>query len=195
MGTFISIIDITPIMMSSLTDELTKLPNRRFFNSRITDEWQRAIREKHSIAFLMMDIDKFKQYNDTYGHPQGDRLLQAIAKVFSSVLKRSIDFAARLGGEEFGVLLPNTNMAGAAKIAEHIRTSVENLTVPLVDGTKLTKTTISIGLICTTPAVEDKDKVAVFIERADRNLYTAKNTGRNKVTSEFIERLSLKVEE
>jgi diguanylate cyclase (GGDEF)-like protein/PAS domain S-box-containing protein len=190
MGIFISIIDVTQLMMSSLTDELTKLPNRRFFNTRMADEWQHAIRGKYSIVFMMMDLDKFKNYNDTYGHPQGDKLLQAVAGTFASVLKRSSDFVTRLGGEEFGVLLPMTTMTAALKLAERIRVGVENLRVPLVNSAELTRITISIGLVCTIPLPTDYNKIAGFIEQADHNLYTSKNTGRNKVTAEFIEDLS-----
>jgi len=154
---------------SSLLDELTKLPNRRFFNMRIEDEWNRAVRGKYSLSFLMMDLDKFKIYNDTYGHLEGDRLLRDVARIFSFCVNRTSDFMARFGGEEFSVILPNTKLEGARKIAENIRMSME----------RAGKSTISIGLVCKTPALNDS--MQEFIDQADQKLYEAKNTGRNKV--------------
>ncbi len=156
---------------TSLLDDLTKLPNKRFFNMRIEDEWSRAIRGKSSLSFLMMDLDKFKNYNDKRGHLEGDRLLRDVARIFSYCVNRSSDFAARFGGEEFCVILPNTKIEGAKKIAENIRASVE----------RAGKTTISIGLVCKTPVLEDS--MHQFIELADQKLYEAKNAGRNKVCS------------
>ena len=154
---------------SSLLDELTKLPNRKFFNIRIEDEWNRAVRGNYSLSFLMMDLDKFKNYNDTYGHLEGDRLLQEVARIFSFCINRTFDFAARFGGEEFCIILPNTNAEGAKKIAEDIRFYME----------RVGKATISIGLICKIPNLEDK--MQEFIDMADKKLYEAKNTGRNRV--------------
>ncbi|MDR3000016.1 MAG: sensor domain-containing diguanylate cyclase [Fibromonadaceae bacterium] len=154
---------------SSLLDELTKLPNRRFFNMRIEDEWNRAVRGKYSLSFLMLDIDRFKSYNDKYGHLEGDRLLRDVSRIFSYCVNRTSDFAARFGGEEFCVILPNTSISGAKKIAENIRISME----------RADKATISIGVACKTPGLEDN--MQSFIDLADQKLYEAKNTGRNKV--------------
>ncbi len=153
----------------SLLDDLTKLPNRRFFNMRIEDEWNRAIRGKYSLCFLMLDLDKFKNYNDKYGHLEGDMLLRDVARIFSYCINRTSDFAARFGGEEFCIILPNTKLEGAKKIAENIRMSVE----------RTGQTTISIGLVCENPILEDD--MQEFMDSADRKLYEAKNTGRNKV--------------
>jgi diguanylate cyclase (GGDEF)-like protein len=154
---------------SSLLDELTKLPNRRFFNMRIEDEWNRAVRGKYSLSFLMMDLDNFKIYNDTNGHLEGDRLLRDVARIFSFCVNRTSDFVARFGGEEFSVVLPNTKLEGAKKIAENIRMSME----------RAGKATISIGLVCKAPALNDN--MQEFIDKADQKLYEAKNTGKNKV--------------
>jgi diguanylate cyclase (GGDEF)-like protein len=154
---------------SSLLDELTKIPNRRFFNMRMEDEWHRAIREKYPISFLMLDLDKFKKYNDTYGHLEGDILLREAARIFSNCLSRSSDFVARFGGEEFCVVLANTKIEGAKKIAENIRASVE----------KAGKITVSIGLVCEIPKAGNHYKN--FMDTADQKLYEAKNNGRNKV--------------
>jgi diguanylate cyclase (GGDEF)-like protein len=156
---------------SSLMDELTKIPNRRFFNLRMEDEWNRAVRGKYHLSFLMMDLDKFKSYNDTYGHAGGDALLKEAAKIFRDSASRTSDFAARIGGEEFCVVLPNTDADGARKIAEGIRGSVE----------KAGKATVSIGFASKVPSPEDN--MQDFIKIADDKLYEAKESGRNRVVS------------
>jgi diguanylate cyclase (GGDEF)-like protein len=129
----------------------------------------------------MMDVDKFKTYNDTYGHPQGDTLLKSIAAIFTAAAMRSTDLAARLGGEEFGILLPDTDLNAALIVAERIRSGVEGVRIPTADGKTITTATISIGVVSTIPdgAAVMKD----FIATADERLYTAKNTGRNRVCS------------
>jgi diguanylate cyclase (GGDEF)-like protein len=162
----------------SMTDPLTGLPNRRRFDDHMQAEWKRAIRAKTPISFMMMDIDKFKTYNDTYGHPQGDRLLQATAKIFMSSIQRPGDLAARLGGEEFGLLLPETDLDGALHVAERIRAAIEANRVPTADG-DMTTATISIGVVSLQP--ESSDTIPAFLTQADNNLYTAKETGRNRV--------------
>jgi diguanylate cyclase (GGDEF)-like protein len=162
-----------------LTDPLTGIPNRRNFDERIAMEWRRAIREQKPISFLMMDIDKFKTYNDTYGHPQGDALLKGAAKLFTEKVKRPADLVARLGGEEFGILLPNTALKAALVIAENIRAGIEALRIPTADGSMKTKTTISIGAASMIPVKDDKAEN--FISQADKNLYTAKEGGRNRI--------------
>jgi diguanylate cyclase (GGDEF)-like protein len=162
-----------------LTDPLTNIANRRSFDDRINLEWRRSIRKKLPISFLMMDLDNFKQYNDTYGHPQGDALLKTVACIFAAEAKRSSDMAARLGGEEFGVLLPDTDLDGALDIAEKIRRSVEAARVPIADGSALTAATVSIGAVSAVPT--EYDALRDFVEKADENLYRAKNTGKNRV--------------
>jgi diguanylate cyclase (GGDEF)-like protein len=168
------------IEMLGLMDPLTGVPNRRSFDNHIDIEWRKSIRAQSPISFLMMDLDKFKTYNDTYGHPQGDALLRAVANIFSSSARRPADLVARLGGEEFGVLLPNTSLESSLAIAENIRSQVESLRVPTVDG-ELTNTTISIGLASIIPQEESSFKE--FISTADENLYKAKSTGRNRIYS------------
>jgi diguanylate cyclase (GGDEF)-like protein len=162
----------------SLTYPLTGLPNRRNFDMRLDIEWQIAIREKQKISFLMLDIDYFKNYNDLYGHQQGDEVLCIIAKIIAQAPKRPGDFVARWGGEEFAVLLSNTGTSGAVKIAENIRTNVENTNMPLVDGS-VAKLTISIGVNTQIP--EQGSSLESFISIADKELYRAKEMGRNKV--------------
>jgi diguanylate cyclase (GGDEF)-like protein len=163
-----------------LVDPLTDIPNRRCFDDRIGVEWRRAIREQRPVAFMMMDVDKFKAYNDTYGHPQGDTLLKTIARIFTAAARRPGDMAARLGGEEFGVLLPDTGLEGALEIAEDIRSRVQAARIPTADG-KITTVTISIGVVSQVPSVDAA--LEAFIAQADGYLYTAKKTGRNQVCS------------
>jgi diguanylate cyclase (GGDEF)-like protein len=163
-----------------LIDPLTGIANRRSFDDRIALEWRRAHRERKPLSFMMMDVDKFKVYNDTYGHPQGDALLKELAKIFTAAAKRAPDLACRLGGEEFGVLLPETDLDSAVKTAEKIRLSVEALRVPAKDDS-LTQATISIGVVSMIP--DDGMKAAEFIAKADKRLYAAKAGGRNRVCS------------
>jgi len=161
-----------------MLDSLTGLPNRRGYDTRMTAEWGRAHREKRPLGLIMLDIDKFKTYNDTYGHPQGDLLLLAIAEVLTKTLKRPADFSARWGGEEFIVLLPDTDIGGTYKIAEQLRVNIRNTLVPCADGTN-TSATVSLGAISTIPG--DNDSVTGFFAEADKLLYNAKKAGRDRV--------------
>ncbi|MDR2725269.1 MAG: diguanylate cyclase, partial [Candidatus Adiutrix sp.] len=128
-----------------MKDQLTGIPNRRSFDKRMDLEWKRAIREKKPVSMLIIDVDKFKNYNDTFGHQQGDAALKTVARTIKNSLMRSIDFAARWGGEEFVVLLPTTDSTGALMVAEKIRTEIEKTAVP---GTEAgaAKVTVSIGI-------------------------------------------------
>ena len=177
-NTHIKIIDqMRTIERIGLLDPLTKIPNRRGFEERLNAEWGRAMRENAHISFLLMDIDKFKTYNDTLGHQQGDVALKTFAEVSSKALLRSIDYIARWGGEEFVVLLPGLNIDGAKAVAEKIRKCVEEAVVPTEDGGE-TKITVSIGINSMIPNADIS--VKEFIERADRALYKAKEAGRNR---------------
>jgi len=168
------------IKRMGVIDPLTDISNRRGFDERLEVEWSHAVRDKSTLSILMIDIDHFKNYNDTYGHPQGDVLLQAIAGIFRQTLVRSTDYAARWGGEEFAVLLPSTNLDGAMKIAERIRANVEKMTVSCAAGTD-TRVTVSIGAYSQSPKAGDSTND--FVTGADKALYTAKETGRNRVCS------------
>ena len=161
----------------SMSDQLTGLPNRRSFEERMKIEWSRAIREKTPIGILMIDIDKFKDYNDTYGHLQGDVILQSIANAFPAVLRRPADFIARWGGEEFIVVLPNTSPAGALEIAEKIRKAAEDVNHTDQENRSV-RITVSVGVNSQEPPsgmLED------FFQGADTALYEAKKQGRNRV--------------
>ena len=161
-----------------MKDQLTGIPNRRSFDNRLELEWKRAIREKEPISILMLDIDKFKDYNDNFGHQQGDVALQTVAQVIKNSLNRPFDIAARWGGEEFAVLLPNTGVNGALRVGEKIRASIANTIIPSANP-RGEKTTISIGVSSLIPS---KDfLISSFVELADNGLYKAKETGRNRV--------------
>lgn len=162
-----------------MVDALTGIPNRRSFDRQLNVEWSRAIREISPLSILMLDIDDFKTYNDTYGHPQGDLLLQSVARVFTVTIKRPSDIVARYGGEEFAALLPSTGLSGALKVAENVRAGVEETTVKNTSDNSLTSVTVSIGVASMIPTASDT--IADFILRADKSLYKAKKMGKNRV--------------
>jgi diguanylate cyclase (GGDEF)-like protein len=161
-----------------MLDQLTELPNRRNFEARLQSEWGRAMREKTPISMMMIDIDRFKNYNDTYGHQQGDAALIAVAGMLSSAHRRSGDFAARWGGEEFIVLLPNTDQKGALEVAEQLRKLIENMDITCPNGV-ITKITISIGV--KSHMHRNDCTIEKFFRDADEALYEAKSNGRNQV--------------
>ncbi|MCL2605120.1 MAG: diguanylate cyclase [Defluviitaleaceae bacterium] len=163
----------------SMHDQLTRLPNRRNFENRLCLEWRRSHREGTPLSLMMIDIDRFKNYNDTYGHQQGDVALQTMKDIFDKTLKRPTDMAARWGGEEFIALLPNTDLEGSSKIAEELRGNTEASEIMCPMKNTVTRITVSIGLCVWTP---DKDyNLDEFISQADTLLYNAKNMGRNQV--------------
>ena len=168
------------IELVGLIDPLTNIPNRRHFDNKMRDEWSRAFRNKLTFSLCIADIDHFKKFNDNYGHLHGDEVLKLVAQIIKNSLKRSTDFAARWGGEEFAVLLPNTDLEGAVRIAESIRANIEKAVVPNADeaGRRIT---VSIGAACAKPA--DGGLITDLIERSDKALYEAKNAGRNRVCS------------
>ena len=161
-----------------MIDPLTKISNRRGFENRLNAEWSKAFQEKTSISILVMDVDKFKNYNDTFGHQQGDAALKGFAEIASKTLKRTSDFAARWGGEEFVILLPGTDMEGAVGVAERVRENVEAEVILTEEGQE-TRITVSIGVNSVIPAVDAP--TADFISKADQALYKAKESGRNRV--------------
>ncbi|MDR1838745.1 MAG: diguanylate cyclase [Treponema sp.] len=164
-----------------MMDALTGLPNRRGFDDRISVEWGRAHREQTPLGLIMIDIDFFKKYNDTYGHPQGDVLLRAVAGVLGNTLNRASDYASRWGGEEFVVLLPDTDIKGTCNIAEQIRMNIKNTKVQFADGTD-TSATVSLGATSIIPY--DGDTIENFFNYVDKLLYLAKESGRDKVCAE-----------
>lgn len=157
------------------TDELTGLANRRAFIDRLDEEFSRAGRYALPVSVLMLDIDHFKQVNDTHGHAAGDALLRAFAGLLREKLRRP-DICGRLGGEEFAVLLPNTPCRGAFEIADRLRQAVAAMRVPIEDGE--VGCTVSIG-VC--DLMENVASASEALSRADRALYRAKSSGRNRV--------------
>ena len=163
----------------SLHDELTKLYNRRHFNQVLHNELNRAKRDKKALSFMMLDVDYFKFYNDTYGHQEGDKVLCKISKVLNSFCKRAGDFAFRLGGEEFGILFSELSQKEAEIFANVIRKAIENLKIPHEKNIISNVVTISIGLL-TILYNEEITEIEIY-KKADDLLYKAKETGRNKV--------------
>jgi len=169
---------IRTINSLSSTDKLTGIPNRRGFDNHISREVGRTTREGLPLSVLLIDVDNFKMYNDMYGHQQGDVALQTVASTLSGSLQRSTDYVARWGGEEFIVVLSNTDMEGAMLVAERLRECIEQTPIPLVKG-EVTYITISVGVNTSLP--KRKFKLEEFIAGADKALYEAKRNGRNKV--------------
>uniref|UniRef100_UPI0040477B0B diguanylate cyclase n=1 Tax=Aliarcobacter sp. TaxID=2321116 RepID=UPI0040477B0B len=162
----------------SITDELTQLYNRRFFNNKIEEEINRARREKTYFSLLIIDIDYFKQYNDSYGHQKGDTALEKVAMVLKKHTNRASDFAFRLGGEEFGIIA-KLEKNKAIEFAELIRSEIENLKIPHKNSKISKYLTISIGLI--SKKEDDIKNSNLMYKEADDSLYEAKNNGRNKI--------------
>jgi len=169
---------------ASITDALTELYNRRYFNLVYNRELTRCIREKKTLAFMMLDIDYFKGYNDTYGHLKGDVTLKEVSKVMKSTLKRPTDYLFRLGGEEFGVLISDIEEEKAYYMAEKLRQNVQSLKIEHTGNKSSSYVTISIGLITLYP--DQFTEAEKILQKADENLYEAKEAGRNRVISTEI---------
>ncbi|RUL48800.1 diguanylate cyclase domain-containing protein [Lysinibacillus antri] len=165
----------------SSTDGLTGVKNRRSFDENLEMEWQRAIQNSTSLSLIMLDIDCFKAFNDTYGHQGGDECLKLVAQTIKNVLQRPSDGVYRYGGEEFGIILPETEEEGARKVAENIRIAIENLEIPHSSSKISQWITISLG---TTTMMPTKCTPSMnLIASADKALYQAKHDGRNCVRS------------
>jgi diguanylate cyclase (GGDEF)-like protein len=160
-------------------DMLTGLNNRRYFHELAEQELARARRNGEALTLLMLDVDHFKQVNDTYGHDIGDAALKKLSEICTHTF-RVIDIVGRLGGEEFAALLPETGTTQALEVAERLRQAVESAGIKLADGS-IVRFTISIG-VASSGATDDKVEKA--LKRADDALYRAKNEGRNRVCSE-----------
>ncbi|QEN06735.1 diguanylate cyclase [Oceanispirochaeta crateris] len=162
----------------SLTDNLTRLHNRASFNENLKREISRARQIGHPLALIMIDVDLFKRFNDTWGHLEGDKVLMAMGPLLSQGI-RDQDFACRYGGEEFALILPGTNKQKAMETAERIRKKMEETEFPISCSDEIEHLTISLGIA----VYIDIDDILTLTERADQALYRAKNLGRNRVCS------------
>jgi diguanylate cyclase (GGDEF)-like protein len=168
-------------------DMLSGLANRRGFQSRLDFEWMKAQQHDSELSLLMIDVDHFKLFNDTYGHPEGDACLTRLGETLSGIAAETMGFASRYGGEEFCLLLPNTDAKRALEIGEMVRAEVLNLAMPHSTSSYQT-VTVSVGVACTKP--NDTQRPGDLIEAADAALYAAKHRGRNAVVEHGFVRLT-----
>ncbi|MFH2058162.1 MAG: diguanylate cyclase [Pseudomonadota bacterium] len=164
------------IQYQAIYDALTGIPNRRFFNERFAQEVARNNRSGNPLSVIMADIDNFKKYNDHYGHEKGDHALIQVAKAIKQTLNRSVDFCARFGGEEFIVVLPDTDKAGAIVIADLLLENVKALKIKHAYSDARDTISISIGIACKSKDLSGQDAI---IKQADDALYKAKAKGKN----------------
>ncbi len=166
-------------------DALTTLANRRRFDDALASEWLRASREETPLSLIMLDVDRFKDFNDLYGHSAGDRCLRVVADTVRTILRRPADLVARYGGEEFAVLLPGTDEAGANNIANLIRTGIADLRLAHIGNSECGGVvTASLGVATAYPGADAWPGAWIdLINKADEMLYEAKRSGRNRVES------------
>jgi len=162
----------------SLRDELTGLYNRRFFLSKLEEEIERAQRHDHDVYLAILDVDNFKEYNDTYGHPEGDKVLNAVGCILNECTRKSVDFTFRYGGDEFAAILTDANEDQAVKVISRV--------LDCFSQRKYGDTSLSVGLVhCIySPNLSVADNAEKMVHRADRALYLAKNAGKNQIVSD-----------
>ena len=160
-------------------DALTQIPNRRLFEEELETEWRRSERESISLSVITADIDHFKEFNDHYGHPDGDRCLKKVARALQAALSRPGDVVARIGGEEFGFLLPRTTLDGARNVAEQLRDGISKLNLPHDGSPTDGKVTLSFGVASSDQA--SVNSPAELLRASDMALYDAKRRGRNEI--------------
>ena len=163
----------------STVDELTQLANRRSFQEHLSNEWQRAMRSHTPLSLILCDVDYFKLYNDTYGHPQGDECLRQVAKAIGAAVHRPGDLAARYGGEEFVILMPETTSEGAQQVAKDAAENVRALQMEHKGSKVASYVTISLGVTTVTP--KPNLAISTLVDTADLGLYEAKRRGRNQM--------------
>ncbi len=186
---FLSIRELTKayelLQIEANTDPLTQVSNRRPFLKTLDEEFDRARRYEHPMSVAMLDIDHFKQVNDTYGHEVGDTALRALSRLLISEF-RTIDLVGRLGGEEFALVFPGTELAGALTACERLHANIQAAEIP-VDNAKIAMT-VSMGLASMSSDVPDGP---ALLKRADELLYVAKSNGRNQIVVECEQELSM----
>jgi diguanylate cyclase (GGDEF)-like protein len=173
-------------VMASI-DMLSGLANRRGFQSRLDFEWMKAQQYSTELSLLMIDVDHFKLYNDTYGHPEGDACLSKLGETLAGIAADTAGFAGRYGGEEFCLLLPNTDPPKASEIGERVRAAVQNIAMPHCTSSHEI-VTVSVGVAGTRPS--DAQRPGDLIEAADAALYAAKHRGRNAVVEHGFVRIT-----
>lgn len=171
--------DLQELQRLALVDSLTSLPNRRSLDQNLSHEWKRAAREGDPMSALLLDIDCFKAFNDTYGHLAGDDCLKEVARTVQTASQRPADLTARYGGEEFAVLLPSTGQEGAITVAERIRRAVQHLNIHHKTSDIANIVTVSAGVATLVPSPDVSP--LELIHKADKALYQAKRRGRNRV--------------
>jgi len=160
-------------------DSLTDIANRRCFEMTLDAEWRRAMRERQPLSLVMVDVDRFKHFNDLYGHREGDHCLRRVAKAMARALTRPGDLLARYGGEEFAAILPGTGQLGARCIGERLREAVGDLHIPQQRPDGIRQVTISVG--CASVYPNPGLSCYSLLQHADEQLYLAKHAGRNCV--------------
>lgn len=168
------------LLESSARDGLTGVFNRAYFDERFAREFAMASSADHPLSVLLVDVDHFKQYNDSFGHLAGDECLKQVAKALSNRLRRQGDFVARYGGEEFVAVLPGCGAQAAEEVGNALRAAVEKLAVASQSG-RSAQVTVSIGLACT--LTDAPDTAPTLLRLADAALYRAKALGRNRIAS------------
>ena len=158
-------------------DGLTQVANRRYFDVYFSQEWRRMAREQQPLSLILLDVDSFKAYNDRYGHQAGDDCLKRVAQTLSQVVKRPADLVVRYGGEEFAVILPNTDLDGAIRITQCLQKAVRQLQIVHDASEAGPFLSISLGLSCRIPSPGTASDQLIW--EADKALYRAKGQGRN----------------
>ena len=162
----------------ALSDGLTRLANRRRFDEHLSDEWQRLARDKQPLSLILCDLDHFKRYNDTFGHPAGDRCLIRVARALLNAPQRPADLVARYGGEEFAVILPNTDTHGAWRVAQKIHENIRELKIEHAADNEEKYVTVTMGVSTVLPG--HKSTAQMLVQASDLALYHAKQQGRNR---------------
>ena len=163
----------------TMTDPLTGIANRRHLDEYLGEEWDRAVRARQAISLVLIDLDHFKGLNDGLGHGAADRALKAISTALTQILQRTGDLAARYGGDEFVLVLPNTNPDGAFKVASDVQAAITRLDLPHPGSPIGTTVTVSMGVATSWPL--KKGSANSLLLAADRALYSAKRAGRNRI--------------
>jgi diguanylate cyclase (GGDEF)-like protein len=169
------------------SDGLTQIANRRRFDEYLTEQWQKMARSQAPLSIVLCDIDFFKQYNDTYGHPAGDDCLKQVVKALNSVIFRSTDLLARYGGEEFAAVLPQTDQKQALNVAQRMQAAIAHLKIPHEASAIGSYVTISIGIASSIPS--EQQSASLLLDEADRKLYDAKHRGRNYIAHSSLDLL------